>query len=240
MLEEIDKGRFPNHIAIIMDGNGRWAKMRGLPRVMGHKAGMKALKDTVRTCSDLGIKILTVYAFSTENWKRPQDEVNFLMNLLVEYMHKELFELHKNNVRIKVLGEVDVLPKETRKEIKEALKLTGNNNGLQFNIALNYGGRVEIVNACKRLCEQVRNGLLDVEQINEEIFSRYLYTGEDPEPDLIIRTSGEQRISNFLLWQCAYSELVFVEELWPDFNKKVLLSAIWEFQNRERRFGALK
>lgn len=240
MLEEIDKGRLPNHIAIIMDGNGRWAKMRGLPRVMGHKAGMKALKDTVRTCSDLGIKILTVYAFSTENWKRPQDEVNFLMNLLVEYMHKELFELHKNNVRIKVLGEVDVLPKETRKEIKEALKLTGNNNGLQFNIALNYGGRVEIVNACKRLCEQVRNGLLDVEQINEEIFSRYLYTGEDPEPDLIIRTSGEQRISNFLLWQCAYSELVFVEELWPDFNKKVLLSAIWEFQNRERRFGALK
>ena len=206
----------------------------------GHKAGMNAIKETVRACSDLGIKILTVYAFSTENWKRPQDEVSYLMNLLVEYLHKEIRELHSNNVKIKILGDIDVLPEQTRKEIREALKLTENNKGLQFNIALNYGGRVEIINACKSLIKLVKEGVYEAEQIDEELFSKYLYTGGDIDHDLIIRTSGEQRLSNFLLWQCAYSEFVFIDELWPDFNKDTLISAIKKFQDRDRRFGALK
>ena len=240
MLVEIDMDRLPKHIAIIMDGNGRWAQKKGLPRVMGHKAGMEAIKKTVRACSDLGVKILTVYAFSTENWRRPQDEVSYLMNLLVEYMRKEINALHNNKVKVKVLGEVEVLPAQTRKEIEEALKLTENNTGLQFNIALNYGGRAEILSACKRLIKSVSNGTIDAESIDEALFAENLYTGSDPDPDLIIRTSGEQRISNFLLWQGAYSELVFVEQLWPDFDDKVLIEAIKEFQSRDRRFGALK
>lgn len=240
MLEEIDLGRLPKHIAIIMDGNGRWAKKRGLPRVMGHKAGMDAIKKAVRACSDLGINILTIYAFSTENWKRPQDEVGYLMNLLVEYMRKEINELHNNKVKVKILGEVDILPEQTRKEIIEAVKLTENNQGLQFNIALNYGGRAEIVNACKRLIEDISTGSVDKTYIDETLFKNYLYTGRDADPDFIIRTSGEQRLSNFLLWQGAYSELIFVDQLWPDFDEEVLYSAIMEYQSRERRFGALK
>jgi undecaprenyl diphosphate synthase len=240
MLVEIDMDRLPEHIAIIMDGNGRWAQKKGLPRVMGHKAGMEAIKDTVRACSDLGIKILTVYAFSTENWRRPQDEVSYLMNLLVEYMKKEVNALHNNKVKIKVLGEVDILPAQTRKEIEEALKLTDNNKGLQFNIALNYGGRAEILYACKKLIQGVSDGSIDNEAVDEALLAKHLYTGTDPDPDLIIRTSGEQRISNFLLWQGAYSELVFVDQLWPDFDEKVLRTAIKEYQSRDRRFGALK
>ncbi|HYF83017.1 MAG TPA: isoprenyl transferase [Clostridia bacterium] len=240
MLVEIDMNRLPKHIAIIMDGNGRWAQKKGLPRVVGHKAGMEAIKETVRACSDLGIKILTVYAFSTENWRRPQDEVSYLMNLLVEYMRKEVNALHNNKVKIKLLGEVDILPNQTRKEIKEALKLTENNEGLQFNIALNYGGRAEILYACKKLIQGVSDGSIDSEAVDEALLAKYLYTGSDPDPDLIIRTSGEQRISNFLLWQGAYSELVFVDQLWPDFDEKVLRTAIKEYQSRDRRFGALK
>ncbi|MDD4503539.1 MAG: isoprenyl transferase [Clostridiaceae bacterium] len=240
MLGEIDFSKLPKHIAIIMDGNGRWAQKKGLPRVMGHKAGMEAIKKTVKSCSDMGIKILTVYAFSTENWKRPQDEVSYLMNLLVEYMRKEVNELHNNKVKIKVLGELDMLPAQTRKEILEAVRLTENNQGLQFNIALNYGGRSEILNACKKLIQDISDGSIDMTSIDEAIFSNYLYTGSDPDPDLIIRTSGEQRVSNFLLWQGAYSELMFVQQLWPDFDEKVLRSAIIEYQSRDRRFGALK
>lgn len=240
MLGEIDKGKLPVHIAIIMDGNGRWAQKKGLPRVMGHKAGMEALKKTVKSCSDLGIKILTVYAFSTENWNRPQDEVNYLMGLLVEYMRKEVNALHKNKVKIKLLGEADILPGQTRTEIEEAIELTKNNEGLQFNIALNYGGRAEILRACKNLIKDFETGNLDMDSVEEKVFSSYLYTGNNPDPDLIIRTSGEQRISNFLLWQGAYSELVFVDQLWPDFDEAVLHSAILEYQNRNRRFGALK
>ena len=240
MLGEIDKGKLPVHIAIIMDGNGRWAQKKGLPRVMGHKAGIEALKKTVKSCSDLGIKILTVYAFSTENWNRPQDEVNYLMGLLVEYMRKEVNALHKNKVKIKLLGEADILPGQTRTEIEEAIELTKNNEGLQFNIALNYGGRAEILRACKNLIKDFETGNLDMDSVEEKVFSSYLYTGNDPDPDLIIRTSGEQRISNFLLWQGAYSELVFVDQLWPDFDEAVLHSAILEYQNRNRRFGALK
>ena len=240
MLVDIDKGKLPVHIAIIMDGNGRWAQKKGLPRVMGHKAGMEALKKTVKSCSDLGIKILTVYAFSTENWNRPQDEVNYLMDLLVEYMRKEVNALHKNKVKIKLLGEVDMLPDQTRTEIEEAIELTKNNEGLQFNIALNYGGRAEILRACRNLIKDLEAGNLDMDSADEKVFSSYLYTSNDPDPDLIIRTSGEQRISNFLLWQGAYSELLFVDRLWPDFDEAVLHSAILEYQNRNRRFGALK
>lgn len=240
MLEKIDLQRLPKHIAIIMDGNGRWAKKRGLPRVMGHKAGMDAIKKAVRACSDLGISILTIYAFSTENWKRPQDEVGYLMNLLVEYMRKEINELNNNKVRVKILGEVDILPEQTRKEITEAVKLTENNQGLQFNIALNYGGRAEIINACKRLIEDTSAGCVEKAAIDEALFRNYLYTGSDADPDFIIRTSGEQRLSNFLLWQGAYSELIFVDQLWPDFDEKVLYEAIMEYQSRDRRFGALK
>jgi undecaprenyl diphosphate synthase len=240
MLGIIDLDRLPKHIAIIMDGNGRWAQKKNLPRVMGHKAGMKAIKNVVKGCSDLGIEILTVYAFSTENWRRPQDEVSYLMNLLVEYMRKEINELHNKKVKIKVLGEIDILPDQTRKEIEEALRLTENNEGLQFNIALNYGGRAEILNACKKLMQDISDGIRNIDAIDEALFAKYLYTGSDTDPDLIIRTSGEQRISNFLLWQGAYSELVFVDQLWPDFDEKALHSAIIQFQSRDRRFGALK
>lgn len=240
MLEGIDMERLPEHIAIIMDGNGRWAQKKGLPRVMGHKAGMEAIRETVMACNNIGIKILTVYAFSTENWRRPQDEVSYLMNLLVEYMRKEVNELHKNNVKIKVLGDIDILPGQTKKEIEDAVKLTENNDGLQFNIALNYGGRAEILNACRRISEEVCKGNISINDINEALFAKFLYTGSDPDPDLIIRTSGEKRISNFLLWQGAYSELMFVDQLWPDFNEATLRSAILEYQSRDRRFGALK
>lgn len=240
MSGQIDMDKLPKHIAIIMDGNGRWAQKKGLPRVMGHKAGMDAIKKTVRACSDLGIKILTVYAFSTENWRRPQDEVSYLMNLLVEYMRKEINELHKNKVKIKLLGEIDILPEQTRKEIEEAIKVTAGNEGLQFNIALNYGGRAEILHACKSLIKGIKAGSIDEASVDEALFSRFLYTGSDPDPDLIIRTSGEQRISNFLIWQGAYSELMFVDQLWPDFDENVLRSAIVEYQSRDRRFGALK
>lgn len=240
MLGEIDLAKLPKHIAIIMDGNGRWAQKKGLPRVMGHKAGMEAIKKTVKACSDLGIKILTVYAFSTENWKRPKDEVNYLMNLMIEYMRKEVNALNDNLVKIKVLGDIEILPDQTKREIQDAVKLTHNNKGLQFNIALNYGGRAEILNACKALLRAASDGSIDMESINETVFANYLYTGNDPDPDLIIRTSGEQRISNFLIWQGAYSELMFVDCLWPDFDKKVLYSAILDYQSRDRRFGALK
>lgn len=240
MLEKIDTKKLPKHIAIIMDGNGRWAKKRGLPRVMGHKAGMDAIKKTVRACSDLGINILTIYAFSTENWKRPQDEVGFLMNLLVEYMRKEIKELNENRVRVKILGEVDVLPEQTRQEINEAVRLTESNDGLQFNIALNYGGRAEIVNACRKAAEDMARGVIDKTDLDEAVFRNYLYTGNDADPDIIIRTSGEQRLSNFLLWQGAYSELMFVDRLWPDFDENDLYAAVIEYQGRDRRFGALK
>lgn len=239
-MEDVEIIKLPRHIAIIMDGNGRWAKKRGLPRVMGHKAGMNSLKETVRACSDLGVKILTVYAFSTENWSRPKDEVSFLMNLLVEYMKKEIKELHDNKVKIKVLGDLEILPAQTKKEIVNALTLTKENTGLQFNIALNYGGRYEILKACKEIAEKVRMGLLDIEQVDENEFSAHLYTGFDADPDLIIRTSGEKRLSNFLLWQGAYSELVFVDVPWPEFDKQCLIDAILEYQNRDRRYGALK
>lgn len=239
-MQQIDKAKLPKHIAIIMDGNGRWAKKRGLPRAFGHKAGMAAIKETVRACSDIGVSILTVYAFSTENWKRPKDEVNYLMNLLLEYLRKEINELNENNVKIKILGDLSPLSDLTKKEIDSALKLTQCNTGLQFNIALNYGGRAEIIEACKAIAIEVKNGSIDHESIDEEVFARFLYSAGDLDPDLIIRTSGEQRLSNFLLWQGAYSEFIFPDVLWPDFKKENLIKAIYDYQNRDRRFGALK
>lgn len=240
MKGEIDSNRLPKHIAIIMDGNGRWASKRALPRVFGHKAGMEALREVVKACSDMRIKILTVYAFSTENWNRPTDEVSYLMNLLIEYMRKEINELNKNNVKIKILGDISGLPKVTREEVEKAASLTENNVGMQFNIALNYGGRAEIISACKKIAEEFKEGKISSEEITEDLISEYLFTKGDIDPDLIIRTSGEMRLSNFLLWQSAYSELVFIEEMWPDFNKKHLEKAILEYQSRDRRFGLVK
>lgn len=240
MKDEIDKNRIPKHIAIIMDGNGRWAAKRALPRFFGHKAGMETLREVLRACSDMGIKILTVYAFSTENWNRPNDEVTYLMNLLIEYMRKEINDLNKNDVRIKILGDLSALPITTRLEIEKAVSLTHDNNGIQFNIALNYGGRAELINACKRISEEVKEGKITTEDIDEELISSYLFTSGDYEPDLIIRTSGEKRLSNFLLWQSAYSELVFADVMWPDFDKAQLTKAIIEYQSRDRRFGVIK
>lgn len=240
MKDEIDIDRLPKHIAIIMDGNGRWAVKRALPRFFGHKAGVETLREILRASSDMGIKILTVYAFSTENWNRPTDEVSYLMNLLIEYMRKEINDLNKNNVRIKILGNLSALPENTRLEIEKAVSLTHDNTGIQFNIALNYGGRIELINACKRISEDVMKGKITTEAIDEDLISSYLYTAGDYDPDLIIRTSGEKRLSNFLLWQSAYSELVFADVMWPDFDKAQLKKAIIEYQSRDRRFGAIK
>ncbi len=240
MNDEIDKNRLPKHIAIIMDGNGRWAAKRALPRFLGHKAGTETIREVLRACSDMGIKILTVYAFSTENWNRPKDEVSYLMNLLVEYMKKEINDLNKNNVRIKILGDLSALPANTRLEIDRAVSLTHENTGIQFNIALNYGGRAELIDACKRISKEVKEGKIVTEDIDEDLISSYLFTSGDYDPDIIIRTSGEKRLSNFLLWQSAYSELVFTDVMWPDFNKAQLKKAIIEYQSRDRRFGAIK
>ena len=231
----------PLHIAIIMDGNGRWAKKRGLPRSLGHKAGVDALKEIVKYSSKLGIGILTVYAFSTENWSRPKEEVDYLINnLLVEFLRKEINELHKNGVKLKILGDISPLPDNTKDEIARALEITNNNKGLQFNIALNYGGRSEIVLAFRKIAEIILNGSINPKEINEDLIAKNLYTAGDKDPDLIIRTSGEERISNFLIWQGAYSELYFSKVLWPDFKKENLMEAINEYQNRDKRFGGLK
>lgn len=233
--------KLPLHIAIIMDGNGRWAKKRGLPRSLGHKAGVDALKEIVKYSSKIGIEILTVYAFSTENWSRPKEEVDYLINnLLVEFLRKEINELHKNGVKLKILGDISPLPDNTKDEIARALKITNNNKGLQFNIALNYGGRSEIVMAFRKIAEMILNGSINPKEINEDLIAENLYTIGDKDPDLIIRTSGEERISNFLVWQGAYSELYFSKVLWPDFKKENLMEAINEYQNRDRRFGGLK
>jgi len=238
--ELIKGGEIPRHIAIIMDGNGRWAKKRLMPRNMGHRAGMSSLKQVVQACDDIGVKVLTVYAFSTENWKRPADEVDYLMKLLVEFMHKELSELHEKGVRINMLGSPDTLPKDCRNEIESAIKLTRNNQGLIFNIALNYGSRREIIDAVISISKDLTAGNLNAKDVNEGLFSSYLYTRGLPDPDLLIRTAGEMRISNFLLWQIAYTEFWVSESLWPDFTREDLYHAIYDYQRRERRFGGLK
>ena len=240
VLKNIDLNRLPKHIAIIMDGNGRWAQMRGMPRTMGHRAGVEALKKIVRFCHEIGIKYLTVYAFSTENWKRPQSEIGILMSLLKEYVRKELDELHINNVKIGILGDISPLSEDVKEAINYACERTKNNSGLVFNLALNYGGRAELVNAVKQIVDDVQNGKLICSEINENTIEKYLFTRNCPEPELLIRTSGEMRLSNFLLWQVAYSEIVVVPECWPDFNENSLVEAVRIFQNRERRFGGIK
>jgi len=236
-----DKDKMPSHIAVVMDGNGRWAKARKLPRLAGHNAGMKAMKEIIKRASALGVKHLTVYAFSTENWKRAAAEVSGLFKLLISYVDTELGELHENNVKVKILGEYGKLPGLAVDRIEKALELTKNNTGLQFNIALNYGSRDEITKAVKRICELVKDGRLLPEEISEEIISDNLYTGKllagIPDPELVIRAGGEMRISNYLLWQCAYSEFVFTDVLWPDFTPEAFEKAILEYQSRERRFG---
>ncbi|MCI5721903.1 MAG: isoprenyl transferase [Firmicutes bacterium] len=241
----LDMNRIPASIAIIMDGNGRWAKKRFLPRVAGHNAGMLAMKEIIKTSSTLGVKHLTVYAFSTENWKRSDEEVSGIFKLLVKYVDSELEELNANNVRVRILGDYSVIPEEARNRIEKSLAATASNTGLQFNIALNYGSRAEIVRAVNRINEDIREGVLGEDtEITEELLSRYLYTGDEngniPDPDLIIRTSGEERLSNFLLWQSAYSEFVFTDVLWPDFTPEEFKKTIEVYQNRDRRFGGRK
>jgi len=233
----IDLGRMPAHVAIIMDGNGRWAQGKNLPRMAGHNAGMHTIKEIVKASSILGIKYLTVYAFSTENWKRSAEEVSGIFKLIVIYIEKELRELHENNVRVKILGDYSQLPKEAVKSLERSLKTTKDNAGLQFNIALNYGGRDEILKAVKKLAADVQNGILQADDITEEHITENLYTAGIPDPDMIIRTSGEIRLSNYLLWQCAYSEFVFTDVLWPDFDRDEFEKMIEIFQNRKRRFG---
>lgn len=239
LLQQIGSQPVPVHIGLIMDGNGRWAKKRGLPRTAGHRAGMASLKKAVKACTQAGVKYLTVYAFSTENWKRPQDEVDALMGLLVEYISKELIELGLNGVRVKAIGNLADLPESARKQVEKAELETAGNSRLFLQIALNYGGRREITEATMALCKQVAEGNLSWENIEEELISGHLYTAGLPDPDLIIRPSGELRISNFLIWQSAYAEFVVTDILWPDFSPDDLYRAISEYQQRHRRYGGL-
>ena len=229
----LDKERIPQHVAIIMDGNGRWAKSRGQIRVKGHNEGMKALKEIVKHSDVLGVKYLTVYAFSTENWKRPADEVSGIFKLLVKYVDSELAELHKNNVQVHIIGDWSKVPEDAIASITKAIETTKQNTGLVFNIAINYGGRAEIVKACNELIAEGKTN------ISEEDFARKIYTADCPDPDVIIRTGGEYRLSNFLIWQSAYSELVIVDTLWPDFTPQEYEKALEIFQSRDRRFGGL-
>jgi len=229
----------PNHVAIIMDGNGRWAKARGLPRVAGHRRGADAVRRVVRGAGELGIPVLTLFAFSTENWTRPADEVNDLMGLLRHYLRNELDELRKNGARLRVIGNREGLASDIVRDISDAENMTRGNSRIDVNICINYGARAEILQAIRSLARQVAAGELSADRIDEDCFESELLTSGVPDPDLLIRTSGEQRISNFMLWQCAYAELVFVDTLWPDFGKEHLEQAIAEFRRRERRYGGV-
>jgi len=236
---QIDKNNLPKHIGIIMDGNGRWAKKRGLPRSAGHSAGAESLKKIITEANNLGIKYVTVYAFSTENWKRPKAEVDFLMDLLMDYLVNAEKTLAGENVVIRAIGSRAELSEEMRVQIKKTEEFTKNNTGVVMNIALNYGSRDEMLGAVKNISADVRDGKMSIEDINEKLFSDYLYTKGQPEVDLLIRTSGEKRLSNFMLWQVSYAELWFTNKLWPDFKPKDLRQAIYDFQNRGRRFGGV-
>lgn len=237
---EIDMTRLPVHIGVIMDGNGRWAKRRGLPRSAGHQAGADTLKKIVTECNKMGIKYITVYAFSTENWKRPKEEVDFLMNLLMSYLLDAERTLAGENVRIRAIGSRKELSEEMQEQIIKTEKFTSKNTGIVMNIALNYGSREELVTATKNIAEKVKNGEISAEDITPDTISDELYTGGQPDPDLIIRTSNEQRLSNFMMWQSSYSELYFTKTLWPDFNLECLYDAILAYQNRDRRYGGVK
>jgi undecaprenyl diphosphate synthase len=238
-VAEILKQPVPNHIAIIMDGNGRWAKKRALPRMAGHHEGMKTVRRITKAANRLGVKVLTLYAFSTENWKRPKPEVDYLMKLPEEFLGSFLPELVEENVKVCTMGDLGRLPKHTRKAVNQAIDATKHNTGLILNFALNYGSRAEIIDAIKHISADVKEGLLKEEDIDDECFSRYLMTKSFHDPDLLIRTSGELRLSNFMLWQLAYTELFFIDVLWPDFSEEHLLDAIESFQNRSRRYGGL-
>jgi undecaprenyl diphosphate synthase len=235
LARKIDFERLPRHVAVIMDGNGRWAASRHLPRVEGHRAGIDAVRDTVETSARLGLDVLTLYAFSVENWKRPVPEVTALMGLLRHYLRAELNSLLRNNIRFHVIGQLDRLSPEVREELQAAEVRTASNTGMIFNIALSYGGRAEIVDAAR---EALRQGLTP-DQLDEDVFASLLYTAGQPDPDLLIRTSGEMRVSNFLLWQIAYAEIWVTDTLWPDFRAKHLLEGITEYQKRDRRYGAV-
>lgn len=239
LLAKLDLSRLPRHIAIIMDGNGRWAQKRHLPRVAGHRAGTQSARMAIETCARLHIEALTLYAFSVENWRRPKTEIEFLMQLLREYLRKEMPLLQKNNIRMRFLGRADELPEGVQKDTREATENTAKNTGMVLNIALNYGGRAEIVDAINAILA-TRNGHQPPEPITEEDLNQHLYTADLPDPDLLIRTSGEMRVSNFLLWQIAYAEISVTETLWPDFNRPRLLEALLDYQKRERRYGAIQ
>jgi undecaprenyl diphosphate synthase len=237
LVDKIDKNNLPVHIAIIMDGNGRWAKEQGQDRLFGHYQGVESVRNIVEGSAELGIQYLTLYAFSTENWERPKDEVVGLMELLVNTIRKEAESLHKNNIRLHVIGAIDMLPESARKELSEAIEMTSKNTGLNLIMALSYSGRWELLNAVKNIANEVKKGNLNVEEIDQDTLQHYLYTKEFPDPELMIRTSGEYRISNFLLYQLAYAELYFTEVRWPEFRKENLYEAILDYQARERRFG---
>ena len=237
-IEELKKsGEIPRHIAIIMDGNGRWAKKRGLPRVSGHQQGVESVREVVQTCAHLEVEYLTLYTFSTENWKRPKDEVSTLMRLIVKSLQNETNELNKNNIRLTTIGDTSTLPEVVQKELHQALEKTKNNNRLVLNLALSYSGRWELLEATKNIIREHNNGNVDIDNLDEKLFSSFLTTKELPDPDLMIRSGGEYRISNFLLWQLAYSELFVSDVLWPEFRCQSLLEAVADFQKRERRFG---
>jgi undecaprenyl diphosphate synthase len=233
----IKSGEIPKHIAIIMDGNGRWAKKRGLPRVAGHKRGVDTVKEIVEACSEIGVKYLTLYTFSTENWKRPKDEVSTLMQLLLKSLRDRVNELNENDVRLTTIGNIESLPIAVQKQLKSDIERTKNNKKMVLNLALSYSGRWELLEAIKKIASSTAEGKINIEDINEELVSSFLTTKDLPDPDLVIRTSGEFRVSNFLLWQIAYSEFIITETLWPDFSKVDLYDAIRIFQKRERRFG---
>ncbi len=237
LILKIDLNKVPEHVAIIMDGNGRWARQKGLPRVAGHRAGVESIREVIKTSLELNIKIITLFAFSTENWKRPKKEVNFLMDLPREYLIKEINNLKEKNVRINMIGRAEGIPEKTLNAIYKGMEETSNNDKLILNFALNYGGRAEIIDAVKKIAIKIENKEFGSESIDEKVFHNCLYTRDLPDPELIIRPSGEKRVSNFLLWQMAYSELWFSPVYWPDFRGEHLVEAVYDFQNRKRRFG---
>lgn len=236
-IEDLTDGNLPGHLAIIMDGNGRWAKQQGKLRIYGHENGVNAVKQAVENCAKIGIKYLTLYAFSTENWNRPKLEVETLMKLLVASLKRELKTLNKNNIKLNAIGKIDALPKRAGRELNEVMERTSGNTGMTLTLALSYGAREEIKTAVQQISSKVKNNIISPEKIDEAVINSHLYTHNLPDVDLLIRTSGEHRISNFLLWQIAYAELYFIDVFWPDFNEHHLVEAIINYQNRERRFG---
>lgn len=236
---DLNPQHLPQHVAVIMDGNGRWATKQKLPRIAGHRQGARVLKELVRCCKDWGIKALTAYAFSTENWRRPTEEVDFLMVLFEGLLRKELAQMHQEGVRISFVGDLSALPQSLQGEMQRAIAQTISNQAIHFTVAVNYGSRKEIIRACRQLAEQVQRGKFNPQEINESLFEQHLYTAEIPDPDLLIRTSGEMRLSNYLLWQLAYTELYFTDLFWPDFDRAAFHQALLDYQKRDRRFGII-